>query len=232
MIDNFVTKEFCLARKNQNNTFSLQAIHPKTINQEKIFKAFDEDKNLYIHGSAGTGKSFVSLYLALDSVTEKEFDQIVIIRSSVPSRNQGFLPGSATEKDEVFEIPYDEICAQLYNISGAYKKLKNEARIKFLSTSYLRGLTLDNCIVIADEVQNMNMGEISTVITRMGENSRLIICGDTSQNDLKYLREDTCIYELEKIVNKMPSIVMIEMGIEDICRGGIVKEFLLAKEKI
>ena len=149
----------------------------------------------------------------------------------MPSRRQGFLPGSEEEKNEIFEIPYIALVNELYNRSDAYKLLKNREQIKFLSTSYLRGITLDNAVIIIDEVQNCNFMELHTIITRVGNNCRVIICGDTSQNDLKYLHEYSCIDQLFDIINKMPSFFKIEMEVKDICRNKIVKEWILASQK-
>lgn len=216
----------------ENNILQLLSVTPKTINQQKIFDAYDTEKHLFIHGFPGTGKTFLGLYLALDSVVEeKEYDKVIIVRSSVPSRRQGFLPGSEEEKNEIFEIPYIALVNELYNRSDAYKLLKNREQIKFLSTSYLRGITLDNAVIIIDEVQNCNFMELHTIITRVGNNCRVIICGDTSQNDLKYLHEDSCIDQLFDIINKMPSFFKIEMEVKDICRNKIVKEWILASQK-
>lgn len=208
----------------------LRVIKPKTINQHKIFNEFYRDQNLFIHGTAGTGKTFLALYLALDAVNSRDFSEVIVVRSAVPARRQGFLPGNEEEKNEIFEIPYESIVNELHGAGGVYKALKNEKKVRFLSTSYLRGITLENAIVIVDEVQNFNGGEIDTVMTRLGEGCQVIICGDTAQNDLIYLHEDSCIENLKKIVNRMDSFSLIEMTPEDIQRDDVVREWIEARD--
>lgn len=210
----------------------LKHVEPRTKNQHKIFDAFERGDNLYIHGRAGTGKSFLSIYLALDAINHKEFNELVIVRSAVPARRQGFLPGNEEEKNAIFEQPYEAIVNDLYNTKGHYKFLKNEGKIKFLSTSYLRGITIDNAVIYVDEVQDFNGGEIDTIITRTGQNCQLIISGDAAQNDLIYLHEESCIENLTKIIKKMASFKTIEMELEDIQRDDLVKEWLIARDSI
>jgi predicted ribonuclease YlaK len=213
----------------ESNTLTLLPIKPKTINQQKIFDYFDKGKHLFIHGFAGTGKTMISLYLALEAVLEDEFyDKIILVRSAVPSRTQGYLPGTEEEKNEIFELPFIGICNELFSKSNSYKELKFKEKIKFISTSYLRGITIDNAVIIIDEVQNMTMEEIDTVITRTGKDCRLIILGDEKQGDLKNTREISCINNLHKIIDRMKSFVKVEMEIQDICRNDIVKEWLIA----
>jgi len=184
-----------------------------------------------IHGTAGTGKTFLALYLALDAVLNKRlFNEVVIIRSAVPARKQGFLPGNEEEKNEIFEIPYEAIVNDLMQAPGQYKFLKNEKKIRFVSTSYLRGITLENAIVIIDEVQNFNGGEIDTSMTRVGHGCRVMICGDTKQNDLLYLHEDSCLEDVLKIVDKMKSFATIKMTPADNQRHDIVREWIEARD--
>lgn len=210
----------------------LKLIKPKTVNQNKIFKQFNNN-HLLIHGTAGTGKSFVATYLALDAILNKQtFNKLIIVRSAVPSRSQGFLPGSEEEKNEIFELPYIAIVNELFDNPGAYKYFKNMGIIQFVSTSYLRGLTINDAVVIVDEVQNLNPGEASTIITRMGSNIKLILCGDTDQDDLQYLRQDSCMSDLIRIIDLMDSFYIIEMEIADIVRNGVVKEFIIARSKV
>jgi predicted ribonuclease YlaK len=227
-----------LTEKTQNkklNRPQLQLIKPKTPNQNKIFKEFNKGNHVFIHGSAGTGKTYIALYLALYAVlVEKKYNEIIIVRSTVPSRKQGYLPGNDEEKNEVYELPYDANVNELFNESSMnmYKTLKSEKKLRFLSTSYLRGLTFRNAVIIVDEIQNFGPGEADTVVTRTGDNCQLIIAGDTKQNDLLYLREESCIDDIRKIVEKMPSFSLIEMSVNDIQRDGIVKEWILARDGI
>ncbi len=166
---------------------SLKEFSPLTESQKEVFRNFDNDEHLVLHGLAGTGKSFISLYLALRQVLtgSSDFNKIVIVRSVVPTREVGFLPGSVKEKIKVYEQPYETICTELFGRADAYNILKTKNYVEFMSTSFIRGITLDNCIVIVDEVQNMLFGELDSVITRIGKNSKLILCGDFRQSDLQ-----------------------------------------------
>jgi len=210
---------------------SLTVIRPMTINQSRVFKEFNRGQNLLLHGYAGTGKSFLSLYLALDeALVKKRYKRVIIVRSAVPSRTQGFLPGTEAEKAAVYECAYTAIVDDLFGKGGTYRRLKDQKVIEFTTTSYLRGLTIDDAIVIIDEVQNMIDGEINTVMTRVGQNSRVIICGDFRQNDLVGRREESCIRSLMDTVWRMSSFSIIEMTHDDIVRSGLVKEWILARE--
>lgn len=210
---------------------SLTLIKPMTINQSRVFKEFYKGQHLLLHGYAGTGKSFLSLYLALHEVINlKSVKRIIIVRSAVPSRTQGFLPGTEAEKAAIYEIAYTAIVDDLFGKAGSYNRLKDQKTIEFTTTSFLRGLTIDDAIIIIDEVQNMVDGEINTVMTRVGQNSRVIICGDFRQNDLANKREESCIRTLMDTVRRMGSFSVIEMGHDDIVRSGLVREWILARE--
>jgi phosphate starvation-inducible protein PhoH len=216
------------------NNLTLKSVSPKTLNQEKIFKDFTNGKNLLIHGLPGTGKSFISLYLALSEIDDfKSYHNVTIIRSVVPSRDMGFLPGSIKEKSKIYELPYQSICAELYGRGDAYEILKNKGLIDFQTSSFLRGLTIDNSIIIVDECQNMTYQELSTIITRSGENARIIFCGDYRQTDLKYDREKQGIFEFMDVLKKMNKyFTCIEFTEEDIVRSGLVKDFIIKKAQI
>ena len=210
---------------------ALVTIRPMTINQSRVFKEFSRGQHLVLHGYAGTGKSFLSLYLALHEVMDKKtYKRVIIVRSAVPSRTQGFLPGTEEEKAAVYEAAYTAIVDDLFGKGGTYRKLKDQKVIEFTTTSYLRGLTIDDAIVIIDEVQNMIDGEINTVMTRVGQNTRVIICGDFRQNDLANKREESCIRSLMDTVWRMASFSIVEMTHDDIVRSGLVKEWILARE--
>lgn len=213
------------------NNLSLKQVSPKTKNQEIVFRDFSNGKNLLIHGLPGTGKSFVSLYLALSEIEDfKTYHNITIIRSVVPSRDMGFLPGSIKEKSKVYELPYQAICNELFGRGDAYEILKSKNVIDFQTSSFLRGLTLDHSIVIVDECQNMTFQELSTIITRIGQNSRIIFCGDYRQTDLKYNDERQGIFEFMSILKKMNKyFTSIEFTEEDIVRSGLVKDFIIKK---
>ena len=210
---------------------SLSIIKPMTINQSRVFKEFYKGQHLLLHGYAGTGKSFLSLYLALHEVVDlKSAKRVIIVRSAVPSRTQGFLPGTEQEKAAVYEIAYAAIVDDLFSRAGTYNRLKDQKVVEFTTTSFLRGLTIDDAIIIIDEVQNMVDGEINTVMTRVGQNTRVIICGDFRQNDLTNKREESCIQSLMTTIRRMDSFSTIEMTHDDIVRSGLVKEWILARE--
>ena len=216
----------------QKNTLLIKDIQPKTQNQEFVFKEFVNGKNLLIHGLPGTGKSFISLYLALSELTDyKDYHNITIIRSVVPSRDMGFLPGSIKEKSKVYEGPYQSICSELYGRGDAYEVLKQKGIINFETSSFLRGLTIDNSIIIVDECQNMTYSELCTIITRVGKHSKIIFCGDYRQTDLKYDDERIGLYHFMKIVSSMKKYFSTaEFVEEDIVRSGLVKDFIIRKQ--
>lgn len=215
-------------------SLELRHINPKTQNQEHVFKDFTNGKNLLIHGLPGTGKSFISLYLALTSL-EHGFDykNITIIRSVVPSRDMGFLPGSIKEKSKVYEAPYSAICKELYGRSDAYDILKQKGIINFETSSFLRGITFEDTIIIVDECQNMTYSELCTIITRVGSNTKIIFCGDYRQTDLKYDDDKQGVMRFMKILRRMNKYFScIEFMEEDIVRSGLVKDFILKKTQL
>ena len=209
-------------------------IDPRTENQAKVFDAFDNGSNLLLHGVAGTGKTFVSLYLALDDVFNGDDMKrsVTIIRSVVPTRDMGFLPGKETEKTAVYEQPYQAICKELTNRGDGYDVLKQRGIIKFTTTSYIRGLTLDNTIVVVDECQNMTFHELDSIITRVGENTRIIFCGDFRQTDLNKPNDQSGIKEFMTILRRMNGFNSIEFEYNDIVRSGLVKNYIMAKDNI
>lgn len=213
------------------NNLLLKNIGPKTKNQETVFRDFSSGKHLLIHGLPGTGKSFISLYLALEEIQKyKEYNNVTIIRSVVPSREMGFLPGSIKEKSKVYEAPYQSICNELYGRGDAYDILKSKNIIDFQTSSFLRGMTLDNTIILVDECQNMTYSELCTIITRAGNNAKVIFCGDYRQTDLKWDDEKIGIFHFMSILNKMPKYFScIEFEEQDIVRSGLVKEFIIKK---
>lgn len=239
-----MTKKKCQPNNNNNNgakNFNLSRISPKTVNQTMAFSHFENGHDMLLHGYPGTGKSFISLYLALrelrigtDLLTvDNEYDKITIIRSAVPSRDLGFLPGNEEEKSRAYEEPYENIVCQLYNRGDAYKILRRHGRIEFMTTSFLRGLTLDNTILILDEGQNCTIAELHTVLTRVGENTRVIICGDMGQNDLVYKRTEVSgLLETMRVLKKMDRVRFVEFDSDDIVRSGFVRDYIMAKEGV
>jgi len=211
----------------------LSKISPATDNQRRSFEYYDGGKNLLLHGVPGSGKSFISLYLALEEVMEdlNKPRKVVIIRSAQSSKAIGFLPGSAAQKMEVFEAPYISICAKLFGRGDAYNILKQKGIVEFESTSFLRGTTIDNAIIIVDEAQNLSYMELKTILTRVGEGSRVIVCGDINQDDLTSSRynETSGLKAMLLILMKIPSIRKVEFEVDDIVRSGFVREFILAE---
>lgn len=219
-----------LQQQQQQNHFSLRTISPLTINQSLTFKAFEQGKHLLLHGVAGTGKTYISLYLALNEVLNKSrYKQIVIIRSVVPSRDMGFLPGSAKEKARVYEEPYKMICDDLFGRGDGYDILKIKHMLDFTTTSFLRGITFNDAIIIVDECQNMIQQELDTVMTRVGNNCRIVFSGDFRQTDLAKHEEKRGLLTFMNILDRMSCFDKIEFGKEDIVRSALVKSYIISK---
>ena len=217
----------------EKNHFELRHIKPLTVNQQRVFDAYYSGQNLMLHGYAGTGKTFLSSYLAINDVlTSDIYKKVVIIRSVVPSRDMGFLPGTEKQKAEVYEQPYQEICDDLFGRGDGYRILKIKGLVEFTTTSFLRGTTFNDSIIIVDECNNMNFQEIDTVMTRIGNNSRIIFCGDYRQADLHKPHDKTGIKELMAVTHRMRSFDHIEFSIEDIVRSGVVKEYIIQKTEM
>lgn len=183
-----------------------------------------------LHGAAGTGKTFIALYKALEEVMDKgnPFQKVVLVRSVVPSRDIGHLPGDEKEKTDVYLAPYKATCQHLFNTDQAYERLVEQKNIEFMITSFVRGITIDNAVIIVDECQNMNFQELSSIITRVGENTKIIFCGDFKQTDLCKKHDQSGLREFVEIIKHMPSFRSIEFGIDDIVRSDLVKEFIVA----
>lgn len=215
-------------QQQQQNHFLLRTISPLTINQSMTFRAFEQGKHLLLHGVAGTGKTFISLYLALNEVLNKSsYKQIIIIRSALPVKEIGFLPGGIKDKAKAYEEPYKLICDDLFDRGDGYDILKLKKIVDFTITSFLRGITLKDSIVIVDECQNMTDMEIHTILSRIGDNSRVILCGDYRQKD--YMKEQSGIFNLLKIAKIMNSFSVVEFTKDDVVRSGFVKEYLFAR---
>ena len=223
-----------MARKLKEQThFKLKTIKPLTITQEDVFHNFFQNQNLMLHGVAGSGKTFVSLYLALNEVMKPTtpYEKIIILRSVVPSRDIGFLPGSLKEKTEIYEEPYKIICNELFQRGDGYDNLRQKHVIEFCVTSFLRGLTFNNCIIIVDEMQNMSYQELTTIITRMGDNCRIFFCGDYEQSDLHKEKEKEGLLHFINILKTMSEFSFIQFNYHDIVRSPLVKNFIIAESE-
>jgi predicted ribonuclease YlaK len=216
--------------------FILKDIQPLTENQKLVFEKYAEGKHLILNGYPGTGKSLIPIYLALKDIltgVDSPYQKLVILRSVVPSRDMGFLPGSAKEKARIYEQPYHDICNEIFdnkNVSkNGYETLKTSGNVSFQTTSFLRGTQFNNCVIFLDEAQNLGFHEINTVLTRVGENCRVIISGDIEQTDL--LKEQNGLSDLTEIVKYMDSFYRVEFTIDDILRSSFVKEYIIAKDK-
>ena len=226
-----------IKRKKPLNANYLVDILPLTENQKHLFNSYKENKHLVAYGCAGTGKTFITFYNALKEVLNENtpYERIYIVRSLVSTREIGFLPGDHEDKADIYQIPYKNMVKYMFQMNSEadfemlYGNLKAQDTIKFWSTSFLRGTTLDNAIVIVDEYQNLNFHELDSIITRIGENSRIMFCGDAQQSDLIKTNDRNGIADFMDILRKMSSFDIIEFGIEDIVRSGLVKEYIIAK---
>ena len=226
-------------KKPISNTYLLD-IEPITDNQKKLFDSYSEGKHLVAYGTAGTGKTFISLYNAISDILDEStpYEKIYLVRSLVSTREIGFLPGDHEDKADIYQIPYKNMVKYMFQMPSdadfemLYGNLKAQDSIKFWSTSFIRGTTLDNAIIIVDEFQNLNFHELDSIITRVGENSRIVFCGDASQSDLVKTNDRNGIHDFLNILRKMPSFDIIEFGIDDIVRSGLVKEYIIAKLEV
>lgn len=215
-------------------------INPITETQKKFYDAYDNNKHIVAHGVPGSGKTFSSIYKALQEVFDEtsEKECVYIVRSLVQTRSIGFMPGSENEKQGYFETPYRSMVKHMFQLPSEadfdmlYDTLKSQKTIKFYNTSFLRGLTFDDCVLVVDEFSNMNFHELSSIITRVGQNCRIIFSGDAEQSDLISTNEKNGIHDFMRILQIMPSFEILEFGIDDICRSGLVKEFILAKREL
>ena len=203
-----------------------------TQNQQKFFDSYKRgDYFIALHGVAGTGKTFIAVYKALEEVLDKSnpFKKIILVRSAVQSREIGHLPGDVTEKMEIFQQPYRQICETLFSRKDAYQRLEEQGYIEFISTSFIRGMSFDDAIIIVDEMQNMNFEEIDTVMTRVGYRSKIIWCGDYRQTDLRKNNDKSGLLKFFDIAHHMPSFTRVEFTVDDIVRSSLVKDYILAK---
>ena len=226
-----------MKRKKPINADLMRSVEPLTESQKELFRCYQNNQNLVAYGCAGTGKTFITLYNALKDVMDMKspYEKIYIVRSLVATREIGFLPGDHEDKSSLYQIPYKNMVKYMFELPTEadfemlYGNLKTQGTISFWSTSFIRGTTLDNAIVIVDEFQNLNYHELDSIITRIGENSKIMFCGDATQSDLTKSAEKNGIADFMKILRIMPSVDIVEFGVDDIVRSGLVKEYILAK---
>ena len=226
-----------MRRKKPINTDLLVDIDPLTDNQKRFFDSYAEEKHLIAYGCAGTGKTFIALYNALQDVLNDNtpYERIYLVRSLVSTREIGFLPGTYEDKSDIYQIPYKNMVKYMFEMPTdadfemLYGNLKTQDTVSFWSTSFIRGTTLDKAVIIVDEFQNLNFHELDSIITRVGEDTKIMFCGDATQTDLTKQNERNGIMDFMRILRVMPSVEMIEFGVDDIVRSGLCKEYLLAK---
>ena len=229
-----------MKRKKPISSDIMRTIEPLTKNQEILFESYNKNQNLVAYGCAGTGKTFITLYNALKDVLDEKtpYEKIYIVRSLVATREIGFLPGDHEDKSSLYQIPYKNMVKYMFELPSEadfemlYGNLKTQGTIGFWSTSFIRGTTLDKAIIIVDEFANLNGHELDSIITRVGEDSKIMFCGDATQSDLIKMSERNGIVDFMKILRSMPSFDIIEFGIEDVVRSGIVREYLTAKYEL
>ncbi len=229
-----------MRRKKPINSEQLTDIKPLTDNQKLVFDAYEENKNLFLYGCAGTGKTFIAMYLALKEILSNKtpYEKLYVVRSLVPTREIGFLPGDHEDKAHLYQIPYQNMVKYMFKMPDdpafemLYDNLKAQETISFWSTSFLRGTTLDNAIVIVDECQNLNFHELDSIMTRVGNDSKIIFAGDVAQTDLVKTNEKNGILDFMKILEIMDEFANIEFDVNDIVRSGLIRNYIVTKLQI
>jgi predicted ribonuclease YlaK len=229
-----------MSKKQEINLNHMVEIKPVTDSQKIVFDTYKKGLNQFLYGCAGTGKTFMSLYLALQDVLNNEtpYDRVCLVRSLIPTRDIGFLPGDEEDKAALYQVPYSSMVQFMFKqpnedaFKGLYDRLKNQGSLYFLSTSFLRGLTFDNSIIIVDECQNLNFHELDTIITRVGQDSKIIFCGDFNQTDLIKTNDRNGIQDFFRIIQNMEEFNDVEFQIPDIVRSGFVRSYLIEKTRL
>lgn len=220
-------------KKKKWSEHDIKNITPITEPQRDMAQCYYQGSNICGYGSAGTGKSYCAIALAIRDIISKSttHNKLILVRSNVATRDVGYLPGTLEEKMEVYEAPYIDILADLFGRGTTYQDMKAANMIQFMPTSFVRGLTWNDAIVIVDEAQNMTLHEINSVMTRIGENSRIIIIGDCIQTDLRKNKFDVSGFDKAiNIFKNMNSFSVIEFKYDDIVRSGLVKEWIINYE--
>ena len=229
-----------MSKKIEITNSDLVKIEPVTDNQKVVFESYKKGQNQFLYGCAGTGKTFVTLYLAMQEVLRNDtpYDRVVMVRSLIPTREIGFLPGDEEDKAALYQVPYSNMVQFMFKqpneqaFSMLYDRLKTQGSFYFLSTSFLRGLTFDNSIIIVDECQNLNFHELDTIVTRVGQDSKIMFCGDFMQTDLSKINERNGLHDFLRILEEMEEFNCLEFNIGDIVRSGFVRNYLIQKTKL
>ena len=229
-----------MSKKIEITNSDLVKIEPVTDNQKVVFDSYKKGKNQFLYGCAGTGKTFITLYLAMNEVLRQDtpYDRVVMVRSLIPTREIGFLPGDEEDKAALYQVPYSNMVQFMFKqpneqaFSMLYDILKTQGSFYFLSTSFLRGLTFDNSIIIVDECQNLNFHELDTIVTRVGQDSKIMFCGDFMQTDLSKGNERNGLHDFLRILEEMEEFNCLEFNIGDIVRSGFVRNYLIQKTKL
>ena len=229
-----------MSKKIEITNSDLVKIEPVTDNQKVVFESYKKGQNQFLYGCAGTGKTFVTLYLAMQEVLRNDtpYDRVVMVRSLIPTREIGFLPGDEEDKAALYQVPYSNMVQFMFKqpneqaFSMLYDRLKTQGSFYFLSTSFLRGLTFDNSIIIVDECQNLNFHELDTIVSRVGQDSKIMFCGDFMQTDLSRINERNGLHDFLRILEEMEEFNCLEFNIGDIVRSGFVRNYLIQKTKL
>ena len=229
------------SKKNKElNSSTMVSVKPITDTQKIVFETWKKGQNQFLFGAAGTGKTFISLYLALKDIFDQKtkYEKVILVRSLIPTRDIGFLPGDEEDKSALYQVPYQNMVQFMFEMpneqafNSLYDKLKGQGSLYFLSTSFLRGLTFDNSIIIVDECQNLNFHELDTIITRVGQDSKIVFCGDFDQSDLVKHNEKNGLHDFLRILEEMEEFNCSEFTIGDIVRSGFVRSYLINKTKL
>ena len=229
-----------MSKKIEITNSDLVKVEPITDNQKLVFNSYKKGQNQFLYGCAGTGKTFVTLYLAMNEVLRHDtpYDRVVMVRSLIPTREIGFLPGDEEDKSALYQVPYSNMVQFMFKqpneqaFTMLYDRIKSQGSFYFLSTSFLRGLTFDNSIIIVDECQNLNFHELDTIVTRVGQDSKIMFCGDFMQTDLSKVNERNGLFDFLRILEEMEEFNCIEFNIGDIVRSGFVRNYLIQKTKL
>jgi phosphate starvation-inducible PhoH-like protein len=196
-----------------------------TEGQQDYLDAINENVVTLCSGLAGTGKTYIAVVRAVELLQEGQYKRIVIARPAVEcGKSLGFLPGNEDEKVAPYMRPIKDILHELIDAKQLEEYIKNET-IEFCALTYMRGRTLNNCIMILDEAQNATWEELMMFLTRIGKNSKIIISGDETQEDVfhKALAQCLCKFDTKPYIRE---IEVIYLDVEDIVRNGLIRKII------